>query len=153
MRPPVDPSVPILRRWIVAILGVALAGTGIELVLLEHYEEPWQLVPLFLIALAIVVLIWHGLRRTQASVRALQGTMALCIVAGAVGIVLHYRGAAAFQLEIDPSQHGWELWLKALRAKAPPVLAPGLMMQLGFLGLAYAYRHPAVATTEPFHTE
>ena len=146
MRPHSDPSISIPRRWVIAILGFGAAGAGIELLLLEHYEDPWQLVPLCLIALALVVLCWHAVGGTAASVWALQGTMALFVLAGIVGVLLHYRGAVAFQLEIDASQHGWALWNKVLRAKAPPVLAPGLMMQLGFLGLAYAYRHPAVAS-------
>jgi len=33
----------------------------------------------------------------------------------------------------------WELVQKVMRAKAPPVLAPGMMLQFGLLGLAYAY--------------
>jgi hypothetical protein len=33
----------------------------------------------------------------------------------------------------------WELVEKVMRAKAPPVLAPGMMLQFGLLGLAYAY--------------
>ena len=34
---------------------------------------------------------------------------------------------------------GWELLEKVMRAKAPPLLAPGMMMQLGLLGLAYVF--------------
>jgi hypothetical protein len=26
----------------------------------------------------------------------------------------------------------------------PPLLAPGVMMQLGLIGLAYTYKHPAL---------
>ena len=33
-----------------------------------------------------------------------------------------------------------------MRAKAPPVLASGIMVQFGLLGLVYAYRHPALDT-------
>jgi len=33
----------------------------------------------------------------------------------------------------------WELLEKILRAKAPPLLAPGMMLQLGLLGLAYVF--------------
>jgi hypothetical protein len=32
-----------------------------------------------------------------------------------------------------------ELIEKVLRAKAPPLLAPGMMLQLGLLGLAYVF--------------
>jgi hypothetical protein len=33
----------------------------------------------------------------------------------------------------------WELMEKIMRAKAPPLLAPGMMLQMGLLGLAYVY--------------
>jgi hypothetical protein len=36
----------------------------------------------------------------------------------------------------------WELLEKILRAKAPPLLAPGMMLQLGLLGLAYVFSDP-----------
>jgi hypothetical protein len=32
-----------------------------------------------------------------------------------------------------------ELLDKIIHAKAPPLLAPGMMIQMGLLGLAYAY--------------
>jgi hypothetical protein len=34
------------------------------------------------------------------------------------------------------------LFWQAIRAKTPPLLAPGAMVQLGLLGLAYTYKHP-----------
>ncbi|HYJ16246.1 MAG TPA: hypothetical protein VE170_12200 [Candidatus Limnocylindria bacterium] len=33
-------------------------------------------------------------------------------------------------------------------AKAPPLLAPGSMVQLGLLGLAYTYKHPALKSSQ-----
>jgi hypothetical protein len=68
--------------------------------------------------------------------------MALLVIAGPVGVALHYHGAEEFQLEIDPTQGGWPLWRKVLGAQAPPVLAPGLMMQFGLLGFAYGLLRP-----------
>jgi hypothetical protein len=62
------------------------------------------------------------------------------ILAGPVGIALHYRGSTEFQKEIDPSISGFALFRKAMKAQAPPALAPGLMTQLGVLGLALTYR-------------
>jgi hypothetical protein len=134
-----------IRQWMLALLLFGLTGTIVELLLLEHYEEGWQLVPLFLIGLALGVLVWHLVRPRAGSVRALQVVMCLFLLAGAVGVGLHFDGAAEFQVEIDPSQSRWEVFKKAMRAKAPPVLAPGVMMQLGLLGLMYAYRHPALS--------
>ena len=65
------------------MLGVL--GTGVELVLIAHYEDTLQLVPLASIALALAVLIWHSVKSDARSVRALQATMVLFIVAGAAG--------------------------------------------------------------------
>ena len=128
-----------------ALLVFGLIGTIVELLLLEHYEEGWQLVPLFLIGLALGVVVWHLVRPRAGNVRALQVLMLLFLFAGAVGVGLHLDGAAEFQVEIDPSQSRWEVFKKAMQAKAPPVLAPGVMMQLGLLGLMYVYRHPALS--------
>jgi hypothetical protein len=131
-----------VRLWLAAILVFGLVGTEIELYLLEHYEDGWQFVPLVLIATALIGVAWHGLSGSHASLVLLRLTMALFVIAGPVGVALHYHGAEEFQLEIDPSQRGWPLWRKALGAQAPPVLAPGLMMQFGLLGLAYTFVRP-----------
>jgi hypothetical protein len=54
-------------------------------------------------------------------------------------VVAHFHGSAEFQLELNPSMSTWELVEKIVRAKAPPLLAPGMMLQMGLLGLAYVY--------------
>jgi hypothetical protein len=141
-------TLSVVRRWLLAALGLGLVGSGVELVLLEHYETAVQFVPLVSIALALAVLIWHRVKGDAVSIRALQATMVLFLLAGIAGTGFHLRGAAEFQVEIDPSQSRWEIFKKAMRSKAPPVLAPGLMVQLGLVGLAYAYRHPTLDQSE-----
>jgi len=128
-----------LRRWILVILVLGLLGTVTELVLLEHYEQPLQFVPLVLIVAAFGVLWWEFSRRDLASRRATQIVMALFVLAGFVGFAAHFLGSAEYQLELNPDMSNWELLEKILRAKAPPLLAPGMMLQLGLLGLAYVF--------------
>ena len=128
-----------LRRWLLWVLALGLLGTGAELLLLEHYEDAWQWAPLLLIAVAIAVVAWHAKRKDAASLRALRIVMGLFLAAGLVGVGLHFRGAAEFQLEIDPAMGTWELVKRAMHVKAPPALAPGVMLQLGLIGLAYAF--------------
>jgi hypothetical protein len=135
---PVEP----VRRWLFWVLVIGLVGTGTELMLLEHYEEPWQLVPLFLIAFAIATLALHQRRRDARSLRTFQVLMVLFLGAGLLGVVLHFNGAAEFQREIDPAIGAWDLVKKVMRAKAPPVLAPGVMLQLGLIGLVYTISRP-----------
>jgi hypothetical protein len=131
--------IELLRRWILIILVLGLLGTVTELILLEHYEQPLQFVPLVLIVAALAAL-WRELRRRDvASRRAIQVVMALFVLAGFVGFVAHFQGSAEYQLELNPDMSNWELLEKILRAKAPPLLAPGMMLQLGLLGLAYVF--------------
>jgi len=137
-------TLAIVRRSLLAVLVLGMVGTGVELFLIAHYEDTLQLVPLATIAIAVAVLIWHIVKNDALSVRALQATMVLFLLAGAAGMWFHFRGGAEFQLEIDAAQSRWDIFAKVMRAKAPPVLASGVMVQLGLLGLLYAYRHPAL---------
>lgn len=134
-----------VRRLLLVALVLGLTGSITELVLLEHYEDTWQLVPIVLTVAALVVLGWYLVQPGHASALVLRVTMALFLVAGLAGIALHMRGAAEFQLEMDPAMGRWPLLVKVMRAKAPPALAPGLMIQLGLLGLTFTFakeKHP-----------
>jgi hypothetical protein len=139
------PALSGLRRSILAILVFGLVGTGSELLLLHHYEDAWQSTPLALTALALAVILWHAAQRGAASVQALRVTMVLVAMSGLVGLALHYRSNYEFQTELDPELAGLSLFWKVMQRKAPPSLAPGTMTQLGLLGLAYTFRHPALA--------
>jgi hypothetical protein len=131
--------VELLRRWILGVLVLGLVGTGTELVLLEHYEQALQFIPLVLIVAAVAAIVWHVMRHHTASLRALQIVMALFVLAGFAGVAAHFHGSAEYQLELDPAMSLWDLLVKVMHAKAPPLLAPGMMLQLGLLGLAYVY--------------
>jgi hypothetical protein len=134
----------LLRRLLLVVITFGLVMTGVDLILLEHYEDSSMLIPLMLIALSLVVIVVHSVAGGAGTVRLLQGVMVLLVAAGALGVYLHFQGNLEFQIEIDPSLSQWELFNKVIRAKAPPALAPGAMAQLGLLGLVYCYRHPAL---------
>ena len=131
-----------IRWWLLAVLVFELVGTLVELLLLQHFEDLLQWVPLVLIVLTLLLVAWHVARPQPATVRVLQATMGALALAGLVGIGAHLQGAAEFQLEMDPSQPLWNVVKKALQAQAPPALAPGVLLQMGLLGLIYTYRHP-----------
>jgi DNA uptake protein ComE-like DNA-binding protein len=61
----------------------------------------------------------------------MQILMLLFVLAGLISVALPFRGAAGFQRETDPAVGTWGLVKKVMRSKAPPVLAPGVMLQLG----------------------
>jgi hypothetical protein len=133
-----------LRRILLGILLLGMAGTTTELLLLKHDEDAIQLVPLLLIGAGYVTIAWHVIDRGRVSVRSLQMLMILFVASGIAGIVFHYQANVEFQLETDPALRGAALAWKVLQAKTPPALAPGVMAQLGLIGLTYAYRHPAL---------
>ena len=137
-------SIPTIRRLLLALVTLALAGTALDLVLLEHYEDSWQLAPLFLIALALVAILAYVVTKSAGSVRLIQMVMALLVVSSLLGIGLHYQGNLEIQMDMDPTLSRWELFKKVMHAKAPPALAPAAMAQIGLLGLIFTYRHPAL---------
>jgi hypothetical protein len=135
-----------IRRFLLALLVFGMSGVLLELVLLAHYEDGAQLIPLFAIGGALAIVVWHALRPSAASVTLIQIAMVVLLLAGLTGVALHFDGAAEFQREIDPTQGWWAVARKVVRAHAPPLLAPGVLVQLGLVGLIYSYRHPAVAS-------
>jgi hypothetical protein len=133
------------RRILLAILLVGLAGITVELLLLGHDEDLNQLIPLVLAAAAVLASIVVTARPSAVTVRIFQVVMVLLVISGGLGMYLHFRATSEFQLEMDPTLAGFALFKKAVLAKAPPALAPGSMTQLGLIGLAYTFRHPALS--------
>jgi hypothetical protein len=116
-----------------------MIGTAVELLLLGHDEGLTQLAPLVLIGIGVPVIIWHAIAVTPSSLRMMRIMMVALIVGGMIGIVMHYRGSVEFQKEVDPSIHGFALFMKVMHSKAPPALAPAILAHLGLLGLVCTY--------------
>lgn len=134
-----------LRRVLLVILLLGMAGTTTELLLLRHDEDATQLIPLILLGAGYAVVAWNALTRTRLSLMTLQILMVLFVVSGVLGMVLHYQANVEMSLEVFPELAGGKLLWQVLKAKTPPALAPGVMAQLGLIGLAYTYRQPAIA--------
>lgn len=133
----------VLRRLLVIIFILGSIGTGVELLLAEHTENYWQWTPLGLIALSFVTLIFHALFRNATGLKIFQIMMLLFILNGCIGIWLHSQARAEFELEANPGLRGPSLlWETINGATLAPLLAPGVMIQMGLLGLAYTFRHP-----------
>ena len=73
--------------------------------------------------------------------------MAPMMAAGATGVYLHYLGGVEFQADMDPTLSKWELLWKVLHMQAPPMLAPGMLVQFALLGLVSTYRDPLTAAS------
>ena len=139
-----DPISRPVRLALLAILGIGVLGTGVELLLLKHTEDWWQWAPIVMLGGALIVNVAVAVKPVVGTVRALQGLMLLFVVTGLVGTWLHYAGNVEWELERMASLGGMELFRAAIMG-ATPTLAPGTMVQLGLIGLLYTYRHPALA--------
>jgi hypothetical protein len=131
-----------IRWWLLAVLVFELVGTLVELLLLQHFEDLLQWVPLVLIVLTLILVAWHVARPQPATGARAAGDHGGPGPGRSRRHRRHLQGAAEFQLEMDPSQPLWNVVKKALQAQAPPALAPGVLLQMGLLGLIYTYRHP-----------
>ena len=132
------------RRILLAILLLGIAGIALELWLMAHTEDVYQLIPLWLAGAGIVTAIVVATRPSIGTVRLFQAVMALFLLSGIIGMVLHFQVNIEFQREMDAALSGLALYQKAILAKSPPALAPGAMIQLGLIGLAYTFKHPAL---------
>ena len=133
---------PRVRALLLGVTGIGAVGVLTELLLLGHYEDAFQLIPAAVLVVCVSIIVWHASRPSAITVRLLQGTLVLLLIAGTAGVVLHFNGAAAFQLEIDPSLTRTALFAKVIRVHAPPLLAPASLVQLALVGLIHTYQHP-----------
>ena len=132
-----------IRRALGAILILGFTGTWIELLLLSHTEGFWQLVPVILTMAGTVLVAWCWASPRRAPLRTLQAMSALLLASGAIGVVQHFLGNISHERESNPGLAGLELY-KLASMGSTPLLAPGVMLQLGLLGLLYTYGHPAL---------
>ena len=137
-----------LRKSLAAILIFGLVGTEVELVLLKHTDGFWQLVPVVLVGLTLVLAVWATIAPGRASLGILQIVMSVFLVVGIVGVYQHLTGNIAYEKESNPGLAGAELYKAALMGSTP-LLAPGVLLQLGLIGLLYTHRHPAHTRIQP----
>ena len=134
-----------IRNILLWSLLAGSAGTLLELLLIGHDEMAAQFAPLVLLGIGIVAAAWTLIAPRPAAIRTLQILMVVFVASGLLGVVLHYKGNEAFELEMSPSRTGLSLMSKTLTG-ATPVLAPGSMCLLGIVGLAFTHRHPALGS-------
>jgi hypothetical protein len=133
----------ILRQALLAILVLGITGTELELLLLRHTDGFWQLIPVVLNGLVLLALGWFAMSRSAASIRILRGILLLCLISGGVGVVRHYSANLRDAGESNPGTSGRELYKEAIQGSIP-ALAPGTMVQLALIGLAFTFRHPVL---------
>ena len=141
------PMIETWRHLALYLLLLGSIGVALELLLLEHFEDPWQWAPIALLGTGVLLGAAVTFRPSRYFVRALQALMLLYLVAGGLGMFFHLKANVEFELELRPSMAGTELIMETLKG-AMPALAPGAMVQLGLLGLLALYRHPSLTERE-----
>jgi hypothetical protein len=130
-----------LRQGVLALAFLATLMVPLELLLIEHYEEPFMLIPFVLSGLALLamsmVLIWPN----KNVLRFFQVVMVLLIIGSLLGVFFHLSGNLEVVEEVHSDLRGLPMIWEVL-SSAAPALAPGLLAQVGLMGLLYSYKHP-----------
>ena len=129
---------PGLRDLILAVIVIGMIGLIAELFLQEHTESWQQWIPLVALGAGLLSVSLVRLRPGRGAILLFRAMMLVFLLAGLLGVYLHYVGNVEFALERKPELSGLSLLWEALRG-ATPALAPGALAQLGLLGLVYAY--------------
>ena len=133
-----------LRAMQLAIAAAGFAGVTAELVLHEHWAEPWQVVPFFLCGSGLAAIAAFAASPGRVTVRLLQAVMLLAAAGAVIGMVQHLQGNFGFEREIFPDAPFAELLGSALKGVAP-LLAPGGIVLGALVAAAATYRYPASA--------
>jgi hypothetical protein len=124
-----------LQRLLLATFLGGVIGTCAELLLLEHFEDGKQWIPLVVGAAGVLVCVWYWVRPGAVSAGSFKLVLAAFASSGALGLWYHYRGNVEFEKEMYPELAGRALVWQSLMG-ATPTLAPGAMVLLAVVGYA-----------------
>ena len=125
-----------LKQVLVLALLFIMIGTLLELYLLDHYEDTWQLIPVLCIGVALVNLCVLFYRRSQAAIHLFKLALVLTTFSGVYGVVLHLQSNFEFEQDMKPTASFWQLILESLSG-ALPTLAPMSLVVLACIGYSY----------------
>jgi hypothetical protein len=125
-----SPTLSRIRQLLLGLFAFGAAGIGAELMLIGHYTDATQSIPLYLLGAAALTTFWVAVAPSLTALRAFQFVMLLLIGGGIIGMTVHAEVAGEIVRGVRPP------------GPPPPSLSPGVLVQLGLLGLVYTYAHP-----------
>jgi hypothetical protein len=134
----------VLRRILLALAALGVVGTLVELILTGHYKELAQWPPLILLGLTGLGIIAIVTKPNQRILQIFRWLMVIVTLSSLLGVYFHLHGNIEFRAETNPDLAGFALFWRAIQGGIP-LLAPGVMAQVGLLGLAATFRHPVLA--------
>ncbi len=130
-----------LRRIMLAIMAFMIAGTTAELLLIEHFKSGTQWIAVAMVALAALAIGLILLVNAVWALRVFQVAMVLVALSGAIGVKEHLEANLKVAQESQKDSQVMTQILTAFKGFVP-ALAPGALVPLGLLGLAFTYKHP-----------
>ena len=148
-----------LRRCLLIVAALSVAGTAIELAMLRHWKSAVQLIPwavLVVLGASIAALAWAPSPRTVAIVRAVAVAV---VLTAAFGVVEHIRANydagfldaryATTWATMSKSSRWWAALIKTVGPA--PSLAPAVLAQAAFCVWLATVDHPALAKPRFVH--
>ena len=126
------------KQIIVLSLLFMMIGTLLELYLLEHYEDTFQLIPVLCIAFSLSLLLscTFFLIKSKKIINLFKLMLVLTSLSGVYGVFLHLQSNFEFEQDMKPTATNWELFSESLSG-ALPTLAPMSMLILALIGYSY----------------
>jgi hypothetical protein len=149
-------TVSLLRRGMLVIGGLGIAGTTAELVFLRHWQSPLQLVVWPLMTLLGIILLLVARWPARGSILWARGLGLGVLLLSGIGMIVHVtqnlasgpldRDYAAIWDTLSPIE---QLWTASTGGVGPaPALAPAAIAWTALILLLATVRHPAL---EPTH--
>ena len=131
-----------VRLLILVAISAALIVTEAELLFVRHTgTNNGQVIAVVLVGLGLITVTCHAILRNTSSIVVFRFTMYLFLIFGIDGFLTHYHRAVQAALKSQPTLVGMPLLHATLSGKIP-LLAPGMLIEIGLLGLIYTFQHP-----------
>jgi len=125
-------------------------GTLLELFLLTHYEDEWQLLPILLIASSLILFVAFVFKNNKWIWIILQLSLWLTACSGLLGVYFHMKANFEFEAELRPKLSFTRHLLDSFSG-ALPALAPGSMVLFALIGYIYIYIQRKPLSNETFN--
>jgi len=125
-----------LKKVLVLALLFMMIGTLLELYLLDHYEDSWQLIPILSVGTTLVTLLILFFKKTTKVVNLFKAVLILTALSGVYGVYLHLQSNFEFEQDMKPTASFWQLITDSLSG-ALPTLAPMSLVVLACIGYSY----------------
>ncbi len=118
-----------IETLILATYTSMLVGTTLELVLLNHFEDTLQLIPIIGVGICLFLLLVVALTKLGIFIKINSIILPLIALIGLYGVYLHFGVNMEFEQEMRPNAD-YMFWLKSALTGAIPVLAPASLVVL-----------------------